>query len=111
MKMYGYCPIMVILLSVCGLASAQDSGPLKSIQLLTNQAGWAATQSHVMWTTDAGVHWRDITPNTGTKEAVVDVFFLDTSTGWALLVHEDESGEAQFEVASTEDAGAKWLVS
>ena len=72
---------------------------------------WAATDRHLFWTTDSGHHWNDITPSAKASESVDSVFFLDTSAGWALLTAGNENtGEPDFNLASTSDAGANWSI-
>src|ERR1035437_3550856 len=84
---------------------------LQSIKLLTPQVGWTADADNLYWTTDAGLHWERRTPRTTAKASIADVFFLHASIGWVLLVRGDETGEVQFDTASTEDSGNTWLIS
>lgn len=88
---------------------AQES---RSLQLLTPEIGWVISGGHLFWTTDDGLTWRDITPDTASREGIASVFFLDDSTGWALLGGADESAAAgaRFDLAKTTDAGASWRV-
>jgi hypothetical protein len=76
------------------------------MKLLTAQVGWAATVSHLYWTTDQGGHWKDASPAMSAGEGIGGVFFLDTSTGWVLLSHADKEDVQQFRIAVTSDAGA-----
>src|SRR5438874_1400728 len=65
-----------------GAALAQQ---IQSMKLLTMQAGWARSGDHLYWTTDGGTHWKDVAPYGSSKKVIVDVLFLDTNIGWALL--------------------------
>jgi len=91
-----------------GAASAQQ---IQSMKLLTAQTGWAQSGNHLYWTTDGGAHWTDIAPPKSSEENLSGVFFLDASTGWAVLSHANDKGELQFRMASTSDAGATWASS
>ena len=42
---------------------AQQAGRIESMKLLTTDAGWAATNEKLFWTTDGGASWKDITPS------------------------------------------------
>ena len=86
--------------SLLSLSSAQQ---VQSMKLLTPRVGWFATNGHLFWTASGGKEWKDITPNTASKETISSVFFLDTSTGWVLFVHGDKNDQAHFELASTAD--------
>lgn len=109
--------ILPLLLTLClsSAASAQQAGRIESMKLLTSNIGWAATKSHLFWTTDGGAQWKDITPKLNHKRQMVSsVFFLDASTGWALLSCGDDRNlrvdDGCFELASTTDAGQTWSI-
>ena len=86
----------------------------KGMQLLAPGVGWVASGSPILWTTDNGGQWKNITLP-GKSLGVVSIFFLDRSTGWVLLQAPDveEPGsslpwEPKFELAHTKDSGATW---
>jgi hypothetical protein len=82
------------------------------MKLLTPEIGWAATRSHLFWTTDAGRKWTDITPRSpSANEIIAAVFFLNASAGWALLAGSDSYGKTKFDLASTVDSGSNWALS
>jgi len=89
----------------CASVSAQH----RYIQLLTPQVGWAFLGGRLFWTTDAGGHWKDITPAATSPEFIASVSFLDTSTGWVLLVDAD-GDQPRFDLASTTNAGENWSI-
>src|SRR6266700_7547216 len=84
----------------------------QSMKLLTPEVGWALMGPGLIWTADAGQHWSKITPPLSPGEYIASVFFLDTSTGWALLSKPPSQGEEQphFQLAATSDSGANWSV-
>jgi photosystem II stability/assembly factor-like uncharacterized protein len=107
--------VFFLTLGVCSFTHAQSAGQIESMKLLTTDTGWAATRNELFWTTDDGASWKDITPSVNHKRQMVSsVFFLDTSTGWALLSCSDGRDMAAdngcFALASTADAGETWSV-
>ena len=107
--------VFFLTLGVCRFAHAQSANPIESMKLLTTDTGWATTRSKLFWTTDGGTTWKDITPNANHRQQVVSsVFFLDASTGWALLSCSDGSDisadNSCFALASTANSGESWSV-
>ncbi len=92
----------------CAPALAQE----KHMQLLTPDVGWVLRGGELYWTTDRGGHWTKITPPMSMpREEIADVFFKDTTDGWALLSSLDDAAvEARFELATTIYAGATWAI-
>lgn len=88
------------------------------MKLLTQNTGWLLRYGQLYWTTDFGHDWRKITPPlTAPGTAIADVFFLNTSTGWALLRIGGSKtphvvfGDWGYAIARTDNAGASWTVS
>jgi photosystem II stability/assembly factor-like uncharacterized protein len=87
------------------------------MKLLTQNTGWALRYGQLYWTTDFGHDWRKVTPpgaSRGGPIDIADVFFLDTSSGWALLREHASGGPYgywSFELAHTGDAGTSWSMS
>jgi len=80
---------------------------IQSMKLLTRDVGWASSRQKVFWTSDAGRHWKDITPHAEDRESIASVFFLDGSRGWVLFSEYDEP-QPRFDLATTTDAGGNW---
>jgi len=82
------------------------------MQLLAANVGWATNGPQLLWTSSGGAEWEDITPPAATGAVISGIFFLDTSRGWVLFEHgePDVPGGLQFDLASTDDAGATWTV-
>jgi hypothetical protein len=93
--------ILLTVSLISGISSnahgAFGSPAVASMKLVAPSVGWATTginrigygtgdePTNLFWTTDKGVHWRDITPNPlpqtdsqAEPEHISDVFFLDT---------------------------------
>jgi probable HAF family extracellular repeat protein len=100
---------LVLFLSVVGSAQI-GSTRLNAMHLLTADVGWATAEHQLLWTTDGGGQWEDITPRMAPNEEISSVFFLDGSTGWVLLSGEGAGEGPRFDLASTSNAGAAWSV-
>lgn len=85
---------------VVGLAVTAASAQNASMRLLTAKDGWVSTDHHLLWTSDAGQKWTEITPRN--TQAIHGVFFLDTSHAWLLL------SAAGLEMARSSDGGKTW---
>jgi photosystem II stability/assembly factor-like uncharacterized protein len=93
-----------------GLASAARA---QSMKLLEPNVGWlAAARNRVLWTTNGGLDWKNITPPAPRDAVISAIFFLDASRGWVLFAHgePDVPGGLDFDLASTDSAGASWTV-
>ena len=65
-----------------------SSAQAQSIKLLAPNVGWmVANRNQILWTTDDGVNWKNITPHAPKGTVISAVFFLDTYRGWALLTY------------------------
>ncbi len=86
------------------------TGSVASMKLLAPNVGLATNGPQLLWTSSGGSEWEDITPP-GPKDGwISDIFFLDTRRGWVLFAHgePDIIGGLQFDLASTDNAGASW---
>jgi photosystem II stability/assembly factor-like uncharacterized protein len=94
--------------------------PIKDFKLLSSGTGWVSTGSKLLWTTDNGAHWKDISPSTPALADPRDdkfsgVFFLDANTGWVVSAV-DTNDTTPYGTAvgsdallsSTTDGGATW---
>src|SRR5690349_6109620 len=82
---------LLIALCFCRPASAQQGAGGKYMHVIAPGVGWVLMPGRLYWTTDGGGQWSDITPKSPCpSEAIVAVFFLDTSNGWVLLSGWDE---------------------
>jgi photosystem II stability/assembly factor-like uncharacterized protein len=101
-------PMLCVFVLTFGFASAARA---QSMKLLAPNVGWIVpARNRILWTNDGGASWKDITP-LGQKDSMVSgIFFLDTNRGWVLLAHgeRDVPGGLQFNLATTDNAGASW---
>ena len=91
-----------------GLASTSQA---QSVKLLAPNVGWMVpSRDEVLWTTDGGTSWKNITPPEARDGVISALFFLDTHRGWVLLAHgePDIPGGTQLDLGRTEDAGGTW---
>jgi hypothetical protein len=86
--------------------------PVRAMDLLRDGAGWVLLEKHLLWTNTAGKQWRDITPPETGPFSIDTAFFLDASTGWALISGPDPDGKdaISLKLASTTDAGTTWSI-
>jgi photosystem II stability/assembly factor-like uncharacterized protein len=102
-------------------ARAQEAGPQGQAALITDNSGsiqdyapineidgWVLLNDHLYWTGDNGGTWKDITPNFSPGVSIQDVVFQDKDTGWIFSSTPDSSGNIEFQVARTTDAGLDW---
>jgi photosystem II stability/assembly factor-like uncharacterized protein len=93
-----------------------------SFKLLGPTTGWASTGKALIWTSDNGAHWKDITPpnphynRLDSNSELSDVYFPDEKTGFVLMCYHPASGNGDdwtgddwaFDLSSTRDAGQTW---
>jgi photosystem II stability/assembly factor-like uncharacterized protein len=87
-------------------------------KLLSSSTGWAESGNRLLWTTDDGAHWKDISPPNPYGDSYADVFFVDQTAGWVLFSHliksrddttpHNQDSDWTFYLAETQDAGATW---
>lgn len=91
------------------------------MKLLSRERGWFVTAGRLLWTSDNGAHWKDITPRgpaipKGAK--LGSVFFLDASEGWATLSYPEPipvptpqalaNQKTLYRIAHTDNSGETW---
>lgn len=108
------CTFFLVVLAL-SRGTAQDALSIRTMKLLDQQTGWAASDNKVFWTTNGGAEWRDITPKLNHNwQHLSSVFFLNASRGWVLLRCADGTSDGYddvcFEIASTTDSGASWSI-
>jgi photosystem II stability/assembly factor-like uncharacterized protein len=92
--------------------------PVKDFKLLSSGTGWVSTGDRLLFTTDNGAHWRDISPPVPTPanpkmNRFGNIFFLDTQAGWVLSAGDlqkssPDSDETETVLSLTVDGGATW---
>jgi photosystem II stability/assembly factor-like uncharacterized protein len=82
--------------------------PIRDFKLLSSNTGWATTGNQLLFTTDNGVHWKDISPPNPNHDSYADILFLDAKTGWVLLSHSGRLNICTFTVSLTVDGGITW---
>jgi len=96
--------------------------PVADFKLLSANTGWVSTGDRLLWTTDNGAHWKDISPPNPNDDNYASVFFLNPEAGWVLFVHQiqdderpeqatDElSSDWTFMLSFTVNGGSSWTV-
>jgi photosystem II stability/assembly factor-like uncharacterized protein len=103
----------------CAAGSPLSRTANGQIEFLTSRAGWRISAHRLLWTTNGGVDWKDITPpfprwrTTSTGDyrqgELTDTFFLDEQVGWALFSYYDEP-QPHIDTAFTVNAGQSWTI-
>ena len=103
--------VIITLVLFSALFFSAASPARAGMKLLTPEVGWLSGGKGILWTTDAGTSWKDITPPLGPRARIASVFFLDTFNGWALISYQGEDGTySHSDLASTSTAGANWSI-
>ncbi len=88
---------------------AQSNPEMQGMQLVSPNQGWVIVKNRLLWTTDRGTRWTDITPHTEQTFTLRNTFFLDQATGWLIFAaNQTNEDQTQLLVASTTDGGATW---
>src|SRR5262249_18463547 len=67
--------------------TAGPSVVIQALQLISAGAGWVTTDDHrLLWTSNSGATWRDITPRSDTTSVLAGAFFLSPSRGWTIAI-------------------------
>ena len=97
--------VATLLLGLSSVASAQ------SMKLLAPSVGWMVpARNEVLWTSDGGKNWKNITPPVPPDSVISSIFFLDTEHGWILFAHGEPVvvGGLNYDLATTDNGGASW---
>lgn len=105
------------LLMACGFLPNLSA----QMKLLSQDTGWFVSGGRLLWTSDNGANWKDITPSGPTipKGAKLgSAFFLDFSEGWATLSYPEPiaaptpqalaNQKTLYSIAHTDNGGETW---
>lgn len=81
---------------------------IKDFQLLDSNTGWVSTGNRLLFTTDNGGHWKDISPPNPGPGGIDNVDFLDDDNAWVLYYVATWEDDADFVLSSTTNGGATW---
>lgn len=91
--------------------------PVQAMQLVAPGQGWALTDQRLLWTSDGGRQWFDVTPADVTplpgypNLPVTGVYFLDAGYGWLVTAASPAAADtpaATLWVYATADGGLTW---
>jgi photosystem II stability/assembly factor-like uncharacterized protein len=109
---------LLVILSVSACASgtavenpaSQPNAPeIRFMQMLSPSQGWVLTTDRLIWTSDGGANWSDITPPQAARSIVKGAFFVNPQEGWLVASgDQDPTGATQITGFHTEDGGATW---
>jgi hypothetical protein len=79
---------------------------LRNMQLISPATGWVLRENQLLWTTNAGHSWQEITPLEPGE--ILDVHFNDPRQGWLVSRQPLGAGTASLEFFRTTDGGQHW---
>jgi photosystem II stability/assembly factor-like uncharacterized protein len=81
---------------------------IRDLDLISVDTGWALVENGLLWTSDGGQSWQEITPSLGAAAEILGVKFLDARSGWLVqrTIESDQTGELG--LLRTQDGGATW---
>ena len=87
-------------------ASIENSSPqIRDMQLLSPEQGWVLVDQRLLWTSNGGVQWRDITPPAAAAGDLLAAHFTNEAQGWLML---QDSASGASNVLRTTDGGGTW---
>jgi photosystem II stability/assembly factor-like uncharacterized protein len=86
------------------------SALIESSAFITPQEGWVLRANRLLWTSDSGGNWRDISPLPPASGRILAVNFR-TAQDSLVLVQPAGAGESSLQLLETSDGGASWLAS
>ena len=91
------------------LFAAQTSGGLEEAELISAVDGWARSDSQLMFTSDQGHTWKEITPEGGQGLKIAKVLFTSPVQGWILRQNRGTNqGNWTLLLSATSDQGRSW---
>jgi photosystem II stability/assembly factor-like uncharacterized protein len=95
------------------IAGAEETGRIEAMRLLTPNAGWVGTATHLYVTSDSGKTWADVTPPSqgSSHPAIATTFFLAPAAGWTVSIAFDAKSKSNtIKVGRTTDFGRTWEI-
>jgi photosystem II stability/assembly factor-like uncharacterized protein len=67
------------------------------------------TEDRVLWTTDSGETWQDITPGLEAGESLGAAYFISPQNGWIIAATPSTTeGQETWQIFTTQDGGERW---
>jgi photosystem II stability/assembly factor-like uncharacterized protein len=107
--------VLTFALGACGTSqntgnSSRNSGPpIKTIHMLDHSKGWALTDQNILFTSDGGQNWKNITPSGSTYSRYALADFMDDKYAWVVSTPDLTANSVN--VLRTSDGGQHWQVS
>ena len=77
--------------------------PIKALRMLDHSKGWALTDLNILFTSDGGQHWKDVTPP-GSTGSIDRGTFMNDKYAWVVSLGQTNS----VNVLRTSDGGQQW---
>ena len=113
--------LLAFLLTACSTSQSTGGGddspptlpnlglPVKTLHMLDRSKGWALTNQNILFTSDGGQNWKDVTP-TGSSYGTYTVGdFMNDKYAWIIATQQQIGNSVT--VLRTSDGGQHWLSS
>src|SRR5579864_3861833 len=77
--------------------------PITALRMLDHSKGWALTNQNILFTSDGGQHWKDVTPS-GSTGNIDRGTFMNDKYAWVVSLGQTNS----VNVLRTSDGGQQW---
>jgi photosystem II stability/assembly factor-like uncharacterized protein len=88
---------------------AAGAAEVTAAGMVASGTGWALTPERLLWTSDGGAGWGDLTPQVTGRIALRGADFMDRSRGWVVASRQAGPGaQVELVVSRTGDGGRSW---
>ncbi len=88
-------------------SAAQNSAPpIRAIRMLDRSKGWALTDQNILFTSNSGQDWKDVTPSGSAYGKYARADFLDDKYAWIAVTPQQVGNNVT--VLRTSDGGQHW---
>ncbi len=109
--------LLVCILGACSKSPDTNTGynppplqmpslPIKAIRMLDHSKGWALTEQNILFTSDGGQNWKDVTPSGSVYGKYAYGDFLNEKYAW--VVSTAKPIDNTVNVLGTSDGGQHW---
>ena len=84
--------------------SQKPGRPLKAIRMLDHSKGWALTDQNILFTSDGGQNWKDVTPSGSAYGKNAYGNFMNDKYAWVVSTGQTNN----VNVLRTNDGGQHW---
>lgn len=114
-KLSFFAGMLLLVLLTCMLGACDTSQnaaselpnlPIKAIRMLDHSKGWALTDLYILFTSDGGQNWKNVTPSGSAYNKYAFGDFMDDKYAWVVSVAQPIDNSVS--VLRTSDGGQHW---